>query len=265
MIPEEATVAIQVDTVAGEFTAIGAIGVFAPEKALLDPATSIGIGLGNNVDAVVVEQPCQVRVGAVSCEKHVGETGSNFCGRQFAGVLRGHHHQLALLKAGGLAVRQDEHLDVGASQAPGADFVPTVANVAQVGQVRVLLGQRLQIGEGLRHCAVAGIAGNAAAVGLGLEGAGVGQGRGELRLFQKGEAAVGQPHLLCRRHERDSGFLLRLDVPDIDPLEKGMEGFSVCVVDAGNDGSGGVVLLAGVHGGRGVNAGGVEQDFSGRF
>ena len=129
MIPEEAAVAIQVDAVGGEITAIGAIGVFAPEIPLLDPAASVGIGLGDDVDAVVVEQPSQVRVGAVSFEQHVGETGGDFCGGQFAGVLGGHDHQLAFLKVGGLTVCQDEGLDVGAGQAPRANFVPAVADV----------------------------------------------------------------------------------------------------------------------------------------
>ena len=53
-------------------------------------------------------------------------------------------------------------------------------------------------------------------------------------------------------------MLLRVDVPDVDPLEKGVESLGVVVVDAGNDGTGGVVLQAGIHDGRGVDAGDVQ-------
>ena len=119
------------------------------------------------------------------------------------------------------------------------------ANVFQLGQVRVLFGEGRHIGVGCLNCAVAGVAGNAAAVGEGLKGAGVGQGRGLLGILCEGIAFLGQPLLLRRRHQCDSGLLVRLDVPDVNLVEQGIESVGVCVVDTGDDVPGGVVLQAG--------------------
>ncbi len=158
--PLELEVTIQVRPARVRVGAVVVVCIFAPKLARFGHLAPIGIGVQQQMDFVIIQQPGYIRVAVVIVHQVFGEARHQLGGGVFSRVNGGidEHDRL---RPGDSAIGQAQDHHVVAGIAAGGSLLPAIADVRPGGQRWVGSDNARRAGKRLLHRAIAGVAGDA--------------------------------------------------------------------------------------------------------
>ncbi len=228
--PLKRKVAVEVcPTVVRAERAIVFVGVLAPHQSCLGLFAPVRIGLQQQMNLVMVQQPGHVGVPVILCHQILGKARAQLGRGIFASVDRGHDEQFGLGTRDG-HMRQAQHLQVVAL-AWVLGLFPRVADVDPCGQVGVFGDDCLGGVKGFFYRAVARIARNAVHL-RGRRWRGLVQLCGEGLVNLKSKSRLFQPLIFGCGDRCDQITLVVMHFPGFEPGAQVTDHLAVGVIGA---------------------------------